>query len=152
MKHFRTFLKNESCNYSACDSHAYNLERSSGTQSISKLSALIRCVQHCLVKGSDCQAMFLVTERQRINHKEPPKGRCIIFALCSFQDIIMTALELALQSITLHTAGYARFSNPASKALSGAAGGRISPLIFSLRVLLMAATHRPQGQAVFSAK
>lgn len=132
MKHFKTFFKNECCKYPTCDSHAYDLERSAGTQSVSKASSLIRCVQQCLVKGSDLQAMFLVTAKQRINHKEPPKGRYIIFVLCSLQDTVMTALELVLQSITLHVAGNARSSNPTSKAPSDAAGAKFHPLALVL--------------------
>lgn len=122
-----TFFKNERCKYPTPDCHVYSLERSARTQSISKASSLIRCVQQRLVKGSDLQAVFLVTAKQRINHKEPPKGRCIIFALCSLQDTVMTALELALQSITLHVADNARFSDPTSKALSDAAEPGFTP-------------------------
>ena len=131
VKHLKTFFKDEFCKYPTCDSHAYDLERSVGTQSISKASSLVRCVQQCLVKGSDLQAMFSmfsVTAKQRINHKEPPKGRCITFALCSLQDTVMTALELALQSITLHVAGNPHFSDLTSKALSDAAGAKFHPL------------------------
>lgn len=132
MKHSETFSKNECCKYPACDSPGYYLERSAGTQSISKASSLITCAQQCLVRGSDLQPMFLVTAKQRINHKEPPKGRCVIFALCSLQDTVMTALEFALQSITLHVAGNACVSNPTSKALSDAARSKFHPLPFVL--------------------
>jgi len=62
-------FKNECWKYPTCFSHAYDLERSTGTQSILKVSSLIRRVQQCLVKGSDLQAMFLVRAKQRIDHE-----------------------------------------------------------------------------------
>lgn len=58
----------------------------------------------------------------------------------------------ALQSIMLHTACYACFSNPTSKTLSGIVESQVSALTFSLRMPLMAVTHRPKVQAIFSAK
>lgn len=127
------FFENECSKYPTFDSHSFDLKRSVGTQNISKVSVLIRCVQQFLVKRSDFQAMFFLTAKQRISLKEPPKWRCIIFALCSLQDTVMTALELALQSIalqsiTLHVAGNACFSNPTSKALNDAARAKFYPL------------------------
>lgn len=40
----------------------------------------------------------------------------------------MTALQLALQSLTVHIAGSAHVSNTISKALSDAAGAKFHPL------------------------